>query len=502
MIESISPIFADARTLRRALATRPTSFWVREGEAMALRLFQAAARQVPAYRLFLRHHRVNPQQVRTIEDFKAVPAIDKTNYLRRFSLPELSWDGKLTGLDVISVSSGSTGEPFFWPRCASHDAEATVNHELFLTDSFGIDRRSTLFVVSFAMGMWVAGTLTYTCARELATRYPMNVIAPGIQKDEVLRIIRGLGERYDQVVIAGYPPFVKDIIDAGPSAGISWKQHRVKFLFAAESFSEPWRAYLYRKVYAADPLRDSLNIYGTADALILAHETPFSILARRIAVKRKSLYRDLFRDLERAPTLAQYNPAWRFFEEVDGELVFSASSGIPLIRYRVGDSGGIISFETMLEVFTRHGVDLLREAQKHQISVWRLPFVYVFGRSDFTVFLYGVNIYPENIRDALASRKLERYTTGKFTMITQHTRTQDPYLEVNVELQQGSIRSNRSLRELISHVLVETLRKRNSEYHRLYEALGKRVEPRVVLYPYGHPTFFSAGTKQKWHLRA
>jgi phenylacetate-CoA ligase len=85
-------------------------------EQQALALFQSVAAGVPAYRDFLAEHDVDPAAVREMADFRALPLLTKANYLRRHSLTRLCRDGELSGCDMIAVSSGSTGEPTFWPR--------------------------------------------------------------------------------------------------------------------------------------------------------------------------------------------------------------------------------------------------------------------------------------------------------------------------------------------------------------------------------------------------
>ena len=364
---------------------------------MALRLFSMASARVPAYRDFLKINKINPAKIRTIADFGKIPHINKKNYLLRYPLEKLCWDGEIASSDMISLSSGSSGEPFFWLRSKEHERETMLDHELLLVDSFGINKYSTLFIVSFSMGMWVAGTLTLRAVQDIASRHKMTVITPGINKNDVLNIIKKLGPKYEQVIIAGYPPFVKDIIDGGGTNGIDWKKLKVKFLFAAEAFSEKWRDYMYKQVGARNPLKDSLNIYGTADALILGHETPLSILIRQLANKNKDgLYKDLFKYDARVPTLVQYNPSSKYFESINGSLIFSAFSGIPLIRYEIGDSGDIVPYDNMAVLLKKYRIDLKKEARLVGISNWRLPFLYVYGRDDFTASLYRIKIFSGN----------------------------------------------------------------------------------------------------------
>jgi phenylacetate-CoA ligase len=494
-------MYKDFKTFYEDLNSKDEDFWIKEGEKMSLELFYGASKRVPAYRDFLAKNKIDPESIRTIADLTRVPTVDKKNYLTVYPLEDLCWDGEITSADMVSLSSGSSGEPFFWLRGKPQEKETCFSHEAFLVDSFGIDKQSTLFIVSFSMGMWVAGTLTYCAAQDIAAKYKMTVITPGINQKDVLKVIKSLGSKYEQIIIAGYPPLVKDIIDEGDDAGIDWKKNKIKFLFAAEAFSEKWRDYICGKVDANDPCKDSLNIYGTADALILGHETPLSIFIRRGAINNPKLYKDVFSSEERMPTLVQYNPMFRFFEVDNGSLVFSAFSGIPLVRYNIGDSGGIIKYSGMREILSANGIDMDREAKSSDISRWQLPFMYVFGRSDHTASLYGINIYPENIRAALENERLNDFVSGKFTMLTKTDEKMDQYLEVNVELKSQFSKIPENLAPILKEVIMETLKSKSTEYTELKKALGTKADPRINICLYNDERFFHSGVKQKWHKK-
>ena len=113
------------------------------------------------------------------------------------------------------MSSGSSGTPTIWPRSLADELHVTQRFEqVFRT--FGADRRSTLAVVCFPLGTWVGGLFTTACVRHLAAKgFPITTVAPGNNKAEILRVIPELAPHFEQVVLLGYPPFVKDVIDSG-----------------------------------------------------------------------------------------------------------------------------------------------------------------------------------------------------------------------------------------------------------------------------------------------
>ena len=53
----------DARSFEKLLRTKGEEFWVRAGEKRAFRLFHEAAGRVPAYKEFLRKHKVNYDKI-------------------------------------------------------------------------------------------------------------------------------------------------------------------------------------------------------------------------------------------------------------------------------------------------------------------------------------------------------------------------------------------------------------------------------------------------------
>jgi phenylacetate-CoA ligase len=189
------------------LTHMPEKIWHKIGTKKALEVFHEAARRVPAYKDFLKNHKIMAEKIKNIEDFKKVPWTDKKNYLSKYELEELCLDGDLYQTHTISSSSGSAAESFYWPRLPFQDKMSENILELTYKNCYGIHRDSTLFIVCFALGAWVAGEMCLGLAQAIAKKdYPMTVVSPGMDIQESLKIIKNLGKKYDQMVIAGYPP--------------------------------------------------------------------------------------------------------------------------------------------------------------------------------------------------------------------------------------------------------------------------------------------------------
>jgi len=328
-----------------------------DGGRAALELFRRTAATVPAYREFLRAHGIDPAGVESLDDFRRVPMMDKESYHRRYPLPQRCRDGRLDGCDLVSVSSGSSGSPTIWPRTVADELAVARRFEQVFRDGFQAGQRTTLAVVCFPLGTWVGGLFTTACVRHLSAKgYPVTTVAPGNNKAEILRVLPELAPHFEQVVLLGYPPFLKNVIDSGLAEGIPWADYQIKLVFAGEVFSEQWRELVAGRAGLADAARGSASLYGTADAGVLANETPLSVTVRRFLASRPALAKEAFGE-SRLPTLAQYDPASRFFETRAGTLLFTGDGGVPLVRYHIADEGGLIGYQAMLDFCARHGFD-------------------------------------------------------------------------------------------------------------------------------------------------
>jgi len=491
----------DFNQYTQELKSKKPEHFIEEGIQGALSTFKQAAKRVPAYKDFLKNHNINPLKINTLHDFKTLPLTDK-KYLRNYKLSDLCWDSKLTELDMISTSSGSTGEPFYWPRGVEQESEVTKIYELFY-QTLQADKKKTLVVIGYSMGTWIAGTFTLTATMRLAQKgYPITIISPGINIEEIVKAVKNLGSYFEQIVLAGYPPFIKDVIDHGKNAGIDWSALNVKFIFGAEVISDQFRKYVLRavgKTSRKERLTDTINTYGTADAAILGFETPLSIFIRQQATDNEKLRKELFKDSCRWPTLAQYDPRLKFFEEIEHRLVFTSSSGIPLIRYDIGDDGSIISFTDIIKILLKYKIDYKKDFKELDIQnlIWKLPFVYLFGRKDLTATIYGLNVYPENIKAALESKEIQNYVTGKFTMCTEETSKHNQCLLITIELAEN-VEPTENLKKLTKKIVVAKLNELNSEYHKLYNSIGVKAVPKIKLAKYEDPEYFKIKIKQRW----
>jgi phenylacetate-CoA ligase len=461
-----------------------------------LELFERTRTSVPAYAAFLAEQGVDPARVRTLEDFRALPLTTKSNYHHRYPLAERCREGSLSSTDMVAASSGSTGEPTFWPRAFTDELAVATRFEQVFKDNFAADARRTLAVVCFPLGTWVGGMFTASCCRHLATKgYPITLVTPGNQKAEIFRVVCALGPLFEQTVLLGYPPFLKDVIDAGLVEGVPWHTLSLKLVLAGEVFSEEWRTLVSERAGMRNAVTDFASLYGTADGGVLGNETALSVSIRRFLAERSDAAQALFGEA-RLPTLVQYDPWQRYFEEHERTLLFSGDGGVPHLRYHISDSGGIFGYDTLLDRLRDFGFDAEAEARKAGAArLHRLPFAYVFGRSHFAVSYYGANVFPDTVSIGLEQPETRAFVTGKFVLEVKEDRERNRQLTIAVELAPG-VAAEPALAELIAAAILAVLLRLNSEFANYVPA--ERRAPLVTLWPTGHAEYFPVGVKHRY----
>lgn len=244
-----------------------------------------------------------------------------------------------------------------------------------------------------------------------------------------------------------------------------------------------------------------VSIYGTADAGVLGCETPLTIYIRREIAKAPREVCDNIFGRDRLPTLVQYDPRHRFFERTEkGEMVFttmphseSESSKLgfpaaPLIRYNIGDAGGLYSYGELIEKLEGLGINV-----PSSLSHYTMPFAFVFGRAFWTKSLYGANVYVENVMSGIEDPIVAPLVTGKFVLSVAET--EDVRLKVVVELAVGTAPSAEVENVIRERVLAALLRL-NGEYA-AYVPAEKQL-PLIDLCEYGDGTYFPLGTKHRY----
>jgi phenylacetate-CoA ligase len=259
---------------------------------------------------------------------------------------------------------------------------------------------------------------------------------------------------------------------------------------AGEVFSESWRSLVCDRLGAEDPAYATASLYGTADGGVLANETPLSVRIRRALSENPEAARALFGEA-RLPTLCQYDPSHRYFEaEPDGSLLFTGDGGIPLVRYKILDRGGLVGYAKMRRFLDAHGIAIAGAE-----PVRELPFVFVFGRSSFALSYYGANVYPENIAVGVEQPEFADELTGKFVIEIAEDSDHNPRLQVTVELAPGKVASS-GLEQRLGLAIQRHLERLNGEFSNYTPA--ERRTPWVRALAHGDASYFPLGVKHRY----
>jgi phenylacetate-CoA ligase len=289
-----------------------------------------------------------------------------------------------------------------------------------------------------------------------------------------------------------------DVVVEAERRRINLKNMNIKMLFAGENFSENWRNTIHALAGIKKSIGASISIsiYGSADADILGHETPLSVYIRRKAAGNKKLADILWGNIGFLPTLVQYHPTEKFFESINEELIFSARSGIPLIRYNVHDRGAIISHVAIKKVLADFG--LMREAKRYGLLRWNMPFLTLAGRNDVAVTFYGLNIYPENIKAGLEDAPVAKYLTGKFSTFTKNTNGgKRQKLVIKVELRRF-VQPSKKINQKVRTSIFKNFLALNIEYRKLAASIGSRALPTIITMSHGNRLFQVRKAKYQW----
>lgn len=453
-----------------------------------------AIKEVPAYKEWLKQNKCTIKKVLTDADFFSLPVTDKEHYIYKF--PNEKLFRKDRHPINIYASSGSSGKPTFWFRGIEQEKMGADLHEIIFRDIFGIKKnQKTLVVVTFSMGIWVAGNFTAAAIQKVAERgYKITVATPGIEREDIFSVLKNIAPDYDAVVLCGYPPFLMDVVLEAKGRGIEFANKDVFALTAGDKFTEEWRDTFMKAIHKENNPSAIVGVYGSADAVMMGFETPLSIFLRRQALKNKELYEELFGAETILPNISQFDTRYIHFETSAEELLITAPTAIPLIRYNIHDRGVLKSQKEIQSILKKYNLD--SEAKKMNLNKWKLPVVIVKGRTDVAATYYALNIYPDHIRVALEAPQFKSLLSGNFVVYNKESKNaKKQELHVDVELAPGTKKSKEFVEKIKQHILKQLLRL-NIEYRKLYASLGASALPMVTVYAHNHhPSSVSLGPK-------
>lgn len=474
------------------------------GRRKALRLFREASTRVPAYGAFLDSHGVDVASIDDFASFTTLPLIDKHNYLipHRTRPADLCVGGRLGAYHAVSRSSGHSGEPLYLPRNVRQEISAMRGLEAIWANFWGAQERSTLVLICFDLGMWIAGEMSADMSRQLAKKHGSTTITtPGSDIDESVAVIRNLAREYEQTIIIGYPPFLRQLVVRGEELGIAWSELEVFLLPSGEGYSERWRSHMLERLGRRGSLTTIIGAFGSSEGHMIGLETPLTTLIRRLAGESASLRRDLFGDERDCVSLVQHSPMGLLIEIIDEEIVITTGGAAPLTRYNTHDRAICVPFEHVMATLASHGFDLarLQELGLDPRHVWRMPFLYAFGRQD-CVSVDGANIFVEGVAPALLEPGLEGINNWKLAV----TEREDGRLRLAVLVEHGkgvpvgsSDREDTGRKARYHEVFLAQLLRCNPDFKSAYKNNPDCLDPEILVCGFGEGPFSGDSSRAK-----
>jgi len=497
-MESFDPIELSKQYTRESGA-----YWAAAGAETALTLFQEAAKNVEAYADFLKKENIDPATITSIEDFQKIPPATKKNYFDAYSLPQLVLGGNIAQNYLICTSSGTSGKPHYWPRLKDQDTIEPALIEL-MYNFLGLEpEKKTLIISCLAMGTWVAANMMIDASLEIARKSNLNlsVITPGaMNRRQILDIVSDLGPYYDQLILIGYPPTIRNLIVEGKENGVHWPDYHPKLVVGGEPVTQHWKEFILENI-GSTCLTDIGVVFGMAETHLVAYETPIASYIRALMTKHPRIAQELFKTTT-VGALLQFDPSRRWLEEVDGNLLLTARTGIPMLRYASGDKGGVYSFDELIEKLSQHDINIYKVLEEHGIAkdtLWQWPFFYCNGRGD-SVSIMGANLYPENIDKFFhAHPEIHDYKIS-----VRHSEAEEPELWIYLELREHHELSPTEVDNFIVYAereLLDLFMTNNEDFLDAYNEEPAAMVPHITICPYNQAPFDIKQAKQQHVLK-
>lgn len=457
-----------------------------------LYMFRKCSRLVPAYGRFLKNNNVKTSGIRTGADFdRLVPVTTRDNYIRAFSLTDRCVNGRLPFSGTFEESSGTTGAPTLWIRSKEEEEYNMALSRASLIHLYGFRKRDNIIALNcFMLGGWSGGLRFASFVSSLA-----SVRNIGQDAKKAIACIRELGTSYT-FLLAGYPPFITDLIEYGNNLdGFSWKDYSLHVFAGGEGFVEEWREFI------SSQLKSGALIYSDYGAIDLdvgiSVETPFSVALRKLTNNNPVLRKSIF-STGRIPCFVGQCSPQQFYvrERTDPEglkelviTVMNLKSASPNIKYAIGDEGGIIRFSEISGILEKSGYPVEQIRKDYNIhAVIPFPVLYLFGRKDGTVSVNGAMISKDEIDRAILTEPELVSSIGRFKISAEPDAENHARLNVWFEAKKETLITD-SLCAKCSDAVVNSLLNSNECFRNGYISNPSTNGPVVRLIPFGTGVF-------------
>ena len=464
-------------------SSRSIEWWKSQGNKKSLEAFYQASSFVPAYKDFLIKNGIKDyRKIETIDDFKKyVPIMTKENYILKYELKERTIIpfGKFF---LISSTSGTTGEPIIWPMGFRGHKMGISFIELLFRNTFQIHKKSTLGIICYSLGNWGAGQFM-TLAFEMMHQkkdLDFTTATPGSNLEDAIFVCKKLLSSYGQIILAGYPSFIKMLVEYGIKIGIEWEKHDIKICLGGEAASSRYLNVMRNLLKKnSNDISFIFDIYANSDVGGLTGLGDALVNQVRLNLFRNE---ELLKALTGGDgSLEQAVPLMRFVEINNSTITVTFSGPVPVIRYDTKDIGKIIDFDAIFEFFNKHNINLVEQVLKEnpEYKFLKLPFLYIKGREN-AISLDGANIYPDNLISVI-DKLPEIYS---FKISKREDENGNYKFFIFLELKDG-ININSNIAQQIDNkyhsLIVEGLKQQNPDYRRSLDDNPKLCNPKIIV---------------------
>ena len=492
LIDLISERSHNYHTFLKFIKNVDPNFLEKISEKKALQVFKQAKKNISAYQQFLEKNQVNSDHIKNIADFNSkLPIIDKHNYVMKYSLLDRTENKIMPKKGLLVESSGSTSKlPTNWFRTMQEERAVRKDVEFETKYLFG-ENKKFIVISAWSLGAWTT-SLSFCYYFE-----PLGIVKNiGPDVGQIIQTIKTMGSQHNYL-IAGYPPFIKHLIDTGR---INWKKHNIDLVVGGEGFIPGWRDYVQSKL---KPGAKIISAYGASDLETgMGVETPLSQYIRDLFIKEPQKVKKLF-GAQRTPMFFQYNPL-RFYinnlpkkKEFHTTVLTKGHVGVK-VKYNINDLGGKKSYVEMIELLRKEFPNFNeRYEQEFKADSLKLPFLWIAGRTDSVISLGGVNIYPQQIEVALLKNKKIYQFIQSFQMSKRFLHEGDHHFLIKIELQE-KVEPTEQLAQEIKKTLKRNLSRISKAYELGLKDFPACYEPYVELFEYRTGPFDNHKAKNKY----
>jgi phenylacetate-coenzyme A ligase PaaK-like adenylate-forming protein len=452
----------------------------RSSQLAAIAEFFRTKKTTPAYQELLDKKTSQPKK------FSEIPITSKDTYIKPHINSETNGLALYKGSIIPNgskndTSTGTTGDPTQWYRgpkeqkcvekLSSYAAKAILGNKPYY------------FINGFALGQWASGLTAFS-----TTRYDPNatISNPGMDVRKIFEAIKQATKMMPKdypIVVAGYPPHLREVVDLAISEGFDLSQYNITGVVGGEGISEGSRELIVTQKDGTGSITRNgfsrcFSTYGASDLDInIGYESEFEVELRKICHERKDLALELFDDNGDIPMIFHYDPLNYHIESTEErQLIFTCVRDdriSPRIRYNLGDVGKIMSASDLIATLKKHQITL-KETPRTE-----LPFVFVWGRKDSMISYRGANLSPENLGEAIRRASLNEAIIhyGFF----QHEVNGQTLTELLIEK-----KPNIELDANLAQILIVQLKEINPDFRKQYEECREdTLKPKLRIFEPG-----------------